>query len=167
MPATFAIARGFATRLGGLLGLAALTLAAPAGAEEQVLKFRLVVQPLGAASALPEIGGHKLHAAEHMGVAVFEDGRIAHKQFVDVSDDTTDSGTYRGYSTYTFQNGDSLTLSYTGGWDASGGTGVYELISGTGQFANASGTGSFKSVKEPWEQASLLEGEFRLNLATQ
>ena len=64
-----------------------------------------------------------------MGVAVFEDGRIAHKRFVEVSDDTTEAGTYKGYSTYTFVNGDSLTLSYTGSWDANGGRGEYKVLS--------------------------------------
>jgi hypothetical protein len=33
---------------------------------------------------------------------MFEDGRIAHKRFVDVSDDMAQAGTFKGYSTYTF-----------------------------------------------------------------
>src|SRR4051812_38458247 len=83
---------------------------------------------------------------EYTGVALFEDGRIATKKFVDVSDETADSGAFRGYSTYTFQNGDSLTLSYTGGWDANGAKGAYKVVSGTGAFSGATGTGEFKSV---------------------
>ena len=141
--------------------------AAPVAAEEQTLRFKLVIQQVGEPSDLPEIGGHKVTVGEYMGVATFDDGRIAHKRFVDVSDDTADAGSFKGYSTYTFQNGDSLTLGYTGGWDANGLKGDYQLISGTGSFEGATGTGSFKGVDEPWDEANLLEGEFRLTLATQ
>lgn len=147
--------------------VAASGFATPVAAEEQTLRFKLVTQQVGEPRELPEIGGHKVTVGEYMGVATFEDGRVAHKRFVDVSDDTTDAGTFKGYSTYKFQNGDSLTLSYTGGWDANGLRGDYQLISGSGAFEGATGTGSFKGVDEPWEQAYLLEGEFRLTLATQ
>jgi hypothetical protein len=136
-------------------------------AEEQVLRFKLVVQEVGTPTALPEIGGHKVYSGQYMGVAVFEDGRIAHKRFVETGDDTADAGSFKGYSTYTFQNGDSLTLGYTGGWDAGGAKGDYRVISGTGAFEGATGTGSIKGLDEPWEQASLLECEFRLTLASQ
>jgi hypothetical protein len=165
MLATVVSARGHALLLAATSSL--MLLAHPAAAEEQTLRFKLVVQPVGTLTELPEIGGHKVTAGRYMGVAVFEDGRIAHKRFVDVSDDRTDAGTFKGYSTYTFENGDSLTLSYTGAWDASGLTGEYQLISGTGQYEGAKGTGSFKGLQEPWEEANLLEGSFHLTLATQ
>ena len=65
-------------------------------------------------------------------MALLDDGRVATKRFVDVSDDTANSGAFKGYSTYIFQNGDTLTLSYTGGWDAKGAGGDYTVVSGTG-----------------------------------
>lgn len=150
-----------------LLVLGFLAGTSPATAEEQVLRFRLVTQRVGEAVDLPAIGGHQVVVGQHMGVAVFEDGRIAHKSFVDVSDDTEQGGTFYGYSTYTFQNGDSLTLRYTGDWGAKGLRGEYTLLSGTGRYANATGTGSFTGADEPWEDAYLLEGSFRLNVPTQ
>ena len=167
MLATVIAARGRALLLAATSGLMVLAHTAPVAAEEQQLRFRLVVQQVGEPTALPEIGGHKLSSGRYMGVAVFEDGRIAHKRFVEVADDTAEAGTYKGYSTYTFVDGDALTLSYTGGWDAKGGTGEYQVISGTGRFAGAKGTGSFRTVEESWEEALLLEGSFNLTLATQ
>ena len=158
--------RGKALLLAATSGLLLLH-TAPVTAEEQVLRFKLVVQQVGEPTALPEVGGHKLNSGRYMGVAVFEDGSIAHKRFVEIADDTAEAGTYKGYSTYTFVTGDSLTLSYTGGWDANGGTGEYQVLSGTGKFEGAKGTGSFKTVEEPWEEALLLEGSFNLTLATQ
>jgi hypothetical protein len=167
MRAIVAVVRGRGFLFAATLGLSFLVHSATVQAEEQILRFKLVVQLIGAPSEFPEIGGHKVSAGEYMGVATFEDGRIAYKRFVDVSDDTADAGTFKGYSTYTFQNGDALTLSYTGGWDANGLKGDYKVISGTGKFDSATGTGSFKGVDEPWDEANLLEGEFRLMLATQ
>ena len=143
--------------------------AGAAGAAEQTLRFKLVtnMQPTGAAPVLPEVGGHKVTVGEYTGVAVFEDGRIAHKQFIDVSDDTAELGEFKGYSTYTFQNGDLLTLSYTGGWNASGAAGDYKVVAGTGAFAGATGTGHFEAADEKWEKAMLWDGSFKLTLATQ
>jgi hypothetical protein len=167
MLTTFPIARRGAHLLVALSGLTLLGHAAPAAAEQQTLRFRLVVQQVGQPSTLPEIGGHKLGAGQYMGVAVFEDGRIAHKRFVETGDDTDQAGTFKGYSTYTFVKDGSLTLSYTGEWDSSGLRGDYQVLSGTGKFAGAAGTGSFKGLDEPWEEAFLLEGSFNLTLGTQ
>jgi len=112
------------------LVLAVLTYSMPATAEEQTLKGRLVVtQPTGTSTALPSYGGHTFNANKYSGVAVFEDGRVAYKQYIESSDDTEAGGDFKGYSTYTFQNGDSLTMSYTGGWKGNGYTGEYEVLS--------------------------------------
>ena len=167
MLATIATARNPALLLTAACGLVFLAHTAPAAAEEQTLRFKLVVRPLGTPAELPEIGGHKVSANEYTGVAVFEDGRIAYKRFVELDDGTGDVGTFTGYSTYTFQAGDSLTLSYTGGWGADGVTGKYQVISGTGEFAGATGTGEFKSVEAKWDEALLLEGSFNVTLAKQ
>ena len=77
------------------LVLAVLTYSMPATAEEQTLKGRLVVtQPTGASTALPSIGGHTFNANKYSGVAVFEDGRVAYKQYIESSDDTEAGGDY-------------------------------------------------------------------------
>jgi hypothetical protein len=131
------------------------------------MQTALVVRPLGRPAELPEIGGHKVSANEYTGVAMFEDGRIAYKRFVELDDGTGDVGTFTGYSTYTFQAGDSLTLSYTGGWDTKGVTGKYQVISGTGEFTGATGTGEFKSAEAKWDEALLLDGSFTVTLAKQ
>ena len=167
MLATIATTRGFALLLTAACALTFLAHTAPVAAEEQTLRFKLVVRPLGKPAELPEIGGHKVSANEYTGVAVFEDGRIAYKRFVEIDDSTGDVGTFTGYSTYTFQAGDSLTLSYTGGFDTKGVTGKYQVISGTGEFAGATGTGEFKSVEAKWDEALLLDGSFRVTLANQ
>jgi hypothetical protein len=61
----------------------------PATAEEQTLKGRLVVnQPTGSSTALPSFAGHTFNANKYSGVAVFEDGRVALKQYIESSDDT-------------------------------------------------------------------------------
>ena len=149
------------------LVLAVLTYSMPATAEEQTLKGRLVInQPTGASTALPSFGGHTFNANKYSGVAVFEDGRVAYKQYIESSDDTEAGGDYKGYATYTFQNGDSLTMSYTGGWKGDGFTGQYKVSSGTGAYAGASGTGEFKSVDEPWQDASMADVALKLTLAT-
>src|SRR3954447_1100416 len=83
-------------------GLVFLSHADPASAAEQKLHFKLVTHgPVGGPGKLPEFGGHTVTAGEYFGVALLDDGRVATKRFVDVSDDTADAGTYKGYSTYT------------------------------------------------------------------
>ena len=141
--------------------------AAPASSEEQTLRYKLVVQPAGKPATMPEIGGHKVTVGEYMGVATFSDGRIAHKRFVDMTDETASSGSFKGYSTYTFENSDSLTLGYSGGWDSGGARGEYKVISGTGKYAGATGTGSFTALDEPWDDAHLWDVSLTLTLATQ
>jgi hypothetical protein len=165
MQSAVATLRGAALLIAGAVGLALV--APPVAAEEQALQFKLVTQRVGAPNELPEIGGHKVTVGEYMGVATFADGRIAHKRFVDISDDTASSGSFKGYSTYTFENSDSLTLSYSGGWDGNGAHGEYKVISGTGKFAGATGTGSFTSLDEPWADAHLWDVSLTLTLATQ
>ncbi len=159
------------TRAGCLAGalLGVLLLPAPAAlAAQQTLHFKLVTHQLNDTSDMPEIAGHKVYAGRYMGVGMLEDGRIVYKHFVDIDDDTKDGGTYKGYSTYTFDNGtDSLTLSYTGNWDSQGAIGKYELISGTGQYAGATGGGTFKALDDPWDEAYLWDVTLNLDVATQ
>ena len=138
-------------------GLVFLSHAGPASAAEQKLHFKLVTHgPVGGPGKLPEVAGHTVTAGEYFGVALLDDGRVATKRFVDVSDDTADSGAFKGYSTYIFQNGDTLTLSYTGGWDAKGAGGDYTVVSGTGAFTGATGTGKFTALDTKWDPSSYL-----------
>ncbi|MEE9590039.1 MAG: hypothetical protein V3V97_18695 [Hyphomicrobiaceae bacterium] len=135
-------------------------------AEEQTLKFRLVTTKIsGSFMDVANVKGRSVGAGEYAGVAIFEDGRIAYKNFVLMMDSTDEKGSYSGYSTYTFQNGDALTLKFTGGWSSEGDGGDYEVLSGTGAFKGASGTGRFDAMKEPWEGANLAKGSFSLKLA--
>ena len=53
------------------------------------------------------------------------------------------TGTFLGYSVYSFQNDDSLSVQFTGGWGADGVQGDYTIISGTGAYVNAKGDGNF------------------------
>ena len=97
-----------------------LTIASTMAAEE-TLKFRLIVMTVNETSAdAPNIEGHSVSAGTFTGIAVLKDGRITHKEFVDITDNRGAEGSFPGYSTYTFENGDSLSLRYTGGWGAEG-----------------------------------------------
>ncbi len=146
--------------------LVALVGAAPvAQAAEVSLKFRMVVTDTGGSQLeAKDVAGVSIGAHDAVGVAVFEDGRIALKRFVYMNDGTDAEGTMKGYSTYTFENGDSITASFTGGWDAQGQHGEYTVLSGTGAYAGATGTGNFAATTFPWEGASRLDGGFTLEV---
>jgi len=65
----------------------------------------------------------------------------------------------RGFSTYTFEDGSSISASY---WEYKDGKahGDYTILSDTGAYANATGTGSFDSVPAKFKGAGLLDGKF-------
>ena len=137
-----------------------LTVILPIGstaAEEETLKFRLITRLVNGTFVDAPVEGHSVGAGQYAGVAVFEDGRLADKQFVLNMDDRGAEGSYSGYSTYTFLNGDTLTLKFTGGWGPDRNGGDYEVVSGTGAYEGATGTGRFDAVEEPWEKASLYD----------
>ena len=92
------------------IALAALVGAAPAAdAAEVTLKFRLIIADTSATlMPVKNVEGRTLGAHEAVGVAVFEDGRLAFKRFVYTDDATEAEGDISGYSTYAFENGDSL-----------------------------------------------------------
>jgi hypothetical protein len=151
--------------LAGAAGLAACLAAGSAVAEEQTLRFRLVVSLTNVSFAEnPNAPGHSVGAGRAVGVAVFEDGRIAFKDFVIANDGTEEAGTASGYSTYTFQNGDSLTARFTYEWSPTNAAGDYQVLSGTGAFEGATGTGHFEGAEETWKDADLLEGSFTLDV---
>lgn len=148
-----------AHRFFGLLMFAATLTSGSAAAEEETLKFRLVTRMIsGTFLDASNVEGQSVGAAKYAGVAVFEDGRLANKEFVLSMDNRGAEGTYTGYSTYTFENEDSLTLSFVGGWNADGDGGDYEVISGTGAYEGATGAGRFDGVENSWENANLFDG---------
>jgi hypothetical protein len=154
-----------ACKLAGAAGLAACLAAGSAVADEQTLRFRMVVSFTNVSFAEnPGVAGHSVGAGRAVGIAVLEDGRIAFKDFVVAVDGTEEKSTYSGYSTYTFQNGDSLNLRFTGGWSPEGNIGDYQVLGGTGAFEGATGTGHFEAVDAAWEKASLYEGSFTLDV---
>jgi hypothetical protein len=135
-----------------------------AAAEEQVLNFTLVVSFVDEASlpSVPE--GRMASATRAIGVASFEDGRTAFKEFVVLQGGTPDDGEMTGYSTYTFAEGDSIHARFTGSWSGEGVVGDYEVISGTGMYQGATGTGHFEGREESWDRAELLDGSFTLQM---
>ena len=128
------------------------------------------MQATGAAEpVLPEIGGHKVVVGRvHWALPMFEDGRIAHKHFVDVSDDTAKSGEFKGYSTYTFAERRLAHAELHRRLERQAALpDDYKVIAGTGAFAGATGTGHFEAADEKWEKAMLWDGSFSLTLPTQ
>jgi hypothetical protein len=146
--------------------LSAVSLAGGAvSAEEQTLRFKLVVSMTNTAEMeLASVPDRSLAANEAVGVAYFEDGRVAFKQFVISSVGGDKDGSILGLSTYTFENGDALILKFTGGWTTEGLGGDYEVLSGTGAFEGATGTGRFDTIEDAWDDADLLEGSFTLDV---
>ena len=93
----------------------------------------------------PPHAGVALMGTRYSGVCVFADGRIAEKQFVVINRIIGDgkTGTFLGYSVYSFKKGDSISVQFAGGWGADGVRGDYKIIAGTGAYANAKGDGNF------------------------
>ena len=113
-----------------LIGLAALFAASSAAfAGEQMLEFKLVTTPVDVkVFEAANLDGQSLSAGRYFGVAYFKDGRIAVKNYIATTDTLKGSGSVRGYSTYTFNDGSSITASYTG--EVKGGlrSGTYTIV---------------------------------------
>jgi hypothetical protein len=127
-------------------------------AQDEVLNGRLITRMVsGTFVDVPNVEGRSVGSGQYAGVAVFEDGRLADKEFVLIVDNGGSEGSYSGYSTYTFENGDALILRFTGGWGPDRTGGDYEVISGKGAYEGATGTGSFDAVDVKWENTSLYD----------
>jgi hypothetical protein len=143
----------------GAVAFAALSVPTLAG--EQVLEFKFVTAPVDVKLVeAPNIEGETLSAGQYFGVAYFKDGRIAVKNFAGAADLRKGSGSMHGYSTYTFEDGSSITASYVGEVKAGVRSGTYTIVSGTASYANATGTGSFASVPAAFKGAVLYTGKF-------
>jgi hypothetical protein len=131
--------------------------ASTALAGEQVLEFKLITKPIDVKiTEAANVEGQTVMSGKFFGVAVFKDGRIGVKEFVNSADLLKGSGPFYGYSTYTFEDG-SITARYTGLAKDGRSKGEYTILSGTGAYANAKGTGSIESVPNPFKGVNLLD----------
>ena len=139
-----------------LSGVALTIAASTALAGEQVLEFKLVTKPIDyKITEAANIEGQTVGSGRLFGVAVFKDGRIGVKEFVNSSDMLKGTGSFYGYSTYTFEEG-SITARYTGSVKDGRSSGEYTILSGTGAYANATGTGTLESAPNPFKGVNLL-----------
>jgi hypothetical protein len=98
-----------------LSGAALIVATSTALAGEHVLEFKLVTKPIDfKVTEAANIEGQTVASGKLFGVAFFKDGRIAVKDFVNSSDILKGAGSFFGYSTYTFEDGSSITARYTG-----------------------------------------------------
>ncbi len=133
-------------------------------AGEQVLEFKLVTKGTDMKMVqAANIEGRTLGVGNLFGVAFFKDGRVAAKEFVGGFDTLKGQGRYWGYSTYTFEDGSTITASYVAGVSGGKFHGDYTILSGTGLYDKATGTGTFDGLPTKWQDgASLFDGKFNV-----
>jgi hypothetical protein len=111
----------------------------------------------------PKIENLSLGAGQSIGVAIFDDGRIAYKEYVYLSYAGENAPPKQpGFSSYTFENGDSFQVSFVYGPGEGGFFVDYTVLSGTGAYAGATGTGQIAIAPAEWGDATLWQGSITL-----
>jgi hypothetical protein len=128
-----------------------------ATAAEKTLDFQLVTKLTDPrVIEAPNVPNQMLTQSKAFGVGIFKDGRIAVKDFVAVSDLNKGVGPMYGYSTYTFDDGSTITAHFTAEFKANQPVhGEYKILSGTGTYMGATGTGTMDSVPNQFKGANL------------
>jgi hypothetical protein len=145
------------------LGLLVLLVMGIASAGERTLEFQLVTKYLDTRTMdAPNVEGQSIAHGKAFGVAVFRDGKIGTKEFIFARDRHKDSGSYYGYSTYTFEDG-SVTARYVGSYDSEHSHCDYTILSGTGTYSGATGTGTCDSVSNPFKDTGLYKVKLKIN----
>ena len=139
--------------------------ASEARAAERTLEFQLVYKIMESKRIeVPNVEGQSITQGTAFGVAVFKDGRSAVKDYVFVSNRSKDSTSQFGYSTYTFDDGSTLTLSWTAGSKPGQPYhGEYKVLSGTGAYAGATGSGTFDPAPSKFKDAMVLNVKLLVN----
>lgn len=135
----------------------------PAGEHE--LNYRLVTRGIDVkVEKVAEVEGQMVSTGRYGGTAVFEDGRIANKEFVFAFDFRKGAGPFFGYSTYTFTDGSMLVMRFEGTLESGKPMrGEYTVLSGSGIYEGATGSGYFEKDSEPWEKANLFNGKLSIS----
>ena len=135
-------------------------------AGEKTLEFRLVVKLFDQkALEAPDVPGQVVTESKAFGVGIFKDGKIASKDFIVVSDLNKGVGPMYGYSTYTFDDGSTITARFTADFKANQPVhGEYKILSGTGAYSGATGTGTMDSIPHKFKGANVFN--IKLNVST-
>ncbi len=133
-------------------------------AGEKTLEFQLVTKQIDPRTIeAPNVENQAITQTRAFGVGVFKDGRIAIKDYVVVLDFNKGAGPSFGYSTYTFDDGSSITARFSGERTPSQVVhGDYKILSGTGAYAGATGTGTFDSVPTQFKNVGLFKVKLKI-----
>lgn len=112
----------------------------------------------------PDVPNQMITQSKAFGVGIFKDGRIAVKDFAVVSDLNKGVGSMYGYSTYSFDEGSTITARFTAEFKANQPVhGEYKILSGTGAYAGATGAGTLDSIPSQFKGVNMYN--IRLNVA--